>query len=138
VRAFYSLLADLILVLHALIVLFNVGALPVIWIGYFRGWSFVRNFSFRVFHLLMIAFIAGEALLGVVCPLTRWENEWLTKANVGARYERGYIAYWVHRLLFYDFSEQFFTIAYCAFLLLVIFTLVWVKPRRPGRFEGKT
>ena len=137
-RGFYSWLADFILVLHALIVLFNVGALPVIWIGYFRGWNFVRNFSFRIAHLVLIGFIAAEALLGVVCPLTTWENEWLTKANVGARYERGYIAYWVHRLLFYDLSEQFFTIAYCTFLLLVIFTFVWVRPRNPGLFRRKS
>ena len=80
-RAFYSSVADLILVIHALIVLFNVGALPVIWIGYFRGWDFVRNFSFRVAHLLLIAFIAGETLLGVVCPLTTWENEWFNQGE---------------------------------------------------------
>jgi hypothetical protein len=43
-------LADVILVLHALLVLFNVGALPVIWVGHFRGWAFVRNFYFRSVH----------------------------------------------------------------------------------------
>ena len=61
---FYLLLADAILVLHALIVLFNVGALPVIWVGHFRGWRFVRAFSFRAAHLGLIGFIAAESLLG--------------------------------------------------------------------------
>ena len=49
-----SLLADAILVLHALIVFFNIGALPIIWIGHFQRWSFVRSFSFRIVHLLLI------------------------------------------------------------------------------------
>jgi len=47
-------LADAVLVLHGLIVLFNIGALPVIWIGYFRKWRFVRNPYFRWAHLLLL------------------------------------------------------------------------------------
>ena len=42
-------MADVILVLHAVVVLFNIGALPVIWVGYFRGWAFVRNFASESF-----------------------------------------------------------------------------------------
>ncbi len=57
----YLLLADALLVLHALIVLFNVGALPVIWVGHFRGWKFVRAFSFRAAHLLLIGFVAAQS-----------------------------------------------------------------------------
>ena len=40
----YLVLADAILVVHGVIVLFNVGALPVIWLGHLRGWRFVRSF----------------------------------------------------------------------------------------------
>ncbi len=130
---FYSFLADAILVVHALIVFFNVAALPVIWVGYFRRWRFVRNFAFRLTHLVLIAFVTAEAVLGIVCPLTTWEDNWLTKAGEGGRYERGFVGYWVHRLLFYDFSEQTFAIAYSLFLLLVIATFIWVKPRFPHR-----
>src|SRR5437660_10908099 len=100
-RALYSFLADTILLLHALIVLFNVGALPVIWIGYFRKWSFVRNFSFRMVHLLLIAYIAAATVMGAICPLTTWENQLRTKAGLDPRYEGGYIANWVHNALFY-------------------------------------
>jgi hypothetical protein len=50
-RALYLALADLILFVHGLIVLFNVGALPVIWVGYYRNWKFVRNLGFRLVHL---------------------------------------------------------------------------------------
>ncbi len=92
-QRFYLRLADAILVLHALIVLFNVGALPVIWLGHFRGWRFVRSFGFRVTHLLLIGFVAGESLLGVICPLTTWEDDLRLKAGLGPRYEGGFIAH---------------------------------------------
>ena len=132
-RERYLLLANLILVLHALIILFNVGALPVIWLGYFRNWGFVRNFAFRMGHLALIAFVVAESFLGAFCPLTTWENLWLTKAGVGPRYQRGYIAHWIHRLIFYDLNEWVFTIAYLVFFLLVLLTFVWVRPRLPRR-----
>jgi len=133
-RTVYLLLADSILVVHALIVLFNVGALPIIWLGYFRNWAFVRNLGFRITHLLLIAFVAAQSLLGDVCPLTTLENLWLTKAGVGPRYQKGYIVYWIHRLIFYDLNEKVFTVSYVLFFLLVLLTFIWVKPRFLRRY----
>ncbi len=127
----YSLLADAILLLHGLIVLFNVGSLPVIWLGYLRGWGFVRNFGFRAAHLLLIGFVATETALGSICPLTRWEDTLRLKAGADPRYAGGFIAHWVHRLMFYDFSERVFIVAYGLFFALVVFTWVWVKPHPP-------
>src|SRR5204862_2482940 len=127
-RAFYSLLADAILLLHGLIVLFNVGALPVIWIGYFRKWNFVRSLSFRIVHLLLIAYIAAATAFGAICPLTMWENQLRIRAGLDPRYEGGYIAHWLHKLLFYDLDEKFFIIGYVSFFVLVLLTLFLVKP----------
>jgi hypothetical protein len=74
-QRFYSSLADVILVLHGLIVLFIVGALPLIWLGGLRKWSFVRAFSFRLTHLLLIGVVAAESIFGIICPLTTWEDQ---------------------------------------------------------------
>jgi hypothetical protein len=135
-RTLYLLLADLILVAHALIVFFNVGALPVIWIGYFRKWGFVRNLGFRIMHVLLIAFVAAQSLLGDVCPLTTWENTWLIKAGVGPRYQRDYIGHWLHELLFYEADPKVFTVAYVLFFVLVLLTFILVQPRLPRRRAG--
>ena len=131
-RGLYSLLADAILLLHGVIVLFNVGALPVIWLGYFRGWRFVRDFSFRAAHLLLIGFVAAESALGELCPLTTWEDEFRRKAGADPRYPGGFVAHWVHHLIFYDLSERAFTLVYGLFFALVVFTWVWVKPHPPA------
>jgi hypothetical protein len=130
-RCLFQTLADAILVLHALIVLFNVGALPVIWLGYCRGWRFVRDFSFRVVHLMLIGFVAAESALGAICPLTTWEDDLRLKAGVDPRYQGGYVAHWLHRLIFYELDEKFFTVGYGLFFALVLFTLVWIKPCPP-------
>jgi Protein of Unknown function (DUF2784) len=128
----YSFLADAILVIHALIVFFNLGALPAIWIGHFRGWSFARNFWFRIAHLALIAFIAAESALGAICPLTTWEDQLRLKAGLDPRYHGSFVQHWVHWLLFYNANQRIFTIGYGVFLTLVLITLFVVKPRRPN------
>jgi hypothetical protein len=126
----HLVLANGILIFHALLVLYNVCALPIIWIGYFRRWNFVRNFAFRISHLVLIGFVAAEALFGALCPLTTWEDELRKLAGTGARYEDGYVAYWIHRFLFYDLDPKFFMAAYLLFFALVLVTWFAVKPRR--------
>jgi hypothetical protein len=120
-------LADAILVLHALLILFNLGAFPVIWVGHFRHWAFVRNFSLRLVHLLLVGVVAAESLLGIWCPLTTWEEALRSKSM----YQNGFIAYWLHKLLFYDFSASVFTLAYVVFFLLVAGTFYFVRPQLP-------
>ncbi len=128
----YVLLADALLVLHAAIVFFNVAALPLIWLGHFRGWRFVRAFSFRMTHLALIGFVAAESIVGITCPLTSWEDALRVSAGANARYQGSFVAHWLHRLIFYDLDASFFAVSYGLFFALVIFTWIKVKPRPPG------
>ena len=126
----YLILADAILITHALIVLFNVASLPLIWLGRFFHWRFVRNFYFRIVHLLLIGYIALQAMVGQACPLTDWENKLRINAE-GEPYAGSFIAHWVQGLLFYDAEEWVFTVAYALFLALVLATQFGVKPEPP-------
>src|ERR1051326_8959492 len=92
-RTFYLILADAILVLHALIVLFNAGSLPVIWLGRFLEWNFVRNFAFRIVHLLLIGFVAAEAVVGAICPLTSWEDRLRSEEQTSELQSHSFISY---------------------------------------------
>jgi len=127
----YSILADAILVLHALIVFFNLGALPAIWIGHFRGWRFARNFWFRMGHLALIAFIAAESFVGAICPLTTWEDQLRVKAGMDPRYHGSFVQHWVQWLIFYNADQRIFAIGYGVFFALVLVTLYLVKPHGP-------
>jgi hypothetical protein len=130
-RPLFSSTADVILVLHAIVVLFNVGAVPVIWVGYFRGWAFVRNFYFRIVHLLLMGVVAAESVFGIMCPLTIWEDVLRTSNGTGQVHENGLIAHWLHQLIFYDFPAWVFTFAYLLFFLLVVLTFYFVRPQLP-------
>jgi hypothetical protein len=120
-----ALAADLILVVHFAFVSFVVGGLAVTWIGAALRWRWVRNWWFRVAHLGAICFVASEALLGVMCPLTVWEDALRGRAG-----ETAFIARWVHRVMFYDLPEWVFTAAYVLFAFVVALTWWFVRPQR--------
>ena len=119
------LLANTILVIHFLFVLFVVGGLPVIWIGAWLRLNFVRNIWLRIAHLAAILFVVGESLLGMVCPLTMWEDK-LRQLETS----NSFIQRWLHRMLFYDFPEGMLTIVYVLFALLVVATFILIPPYR--------
>ena len=119
------LLADLILVVHFAFVLFVVGSLPLVWLGAAAGWRWVRNFGFRTAHLAAILVVSAEAVAGIWCPLTLWED-----ALRGITREKSFIARWIHTLLYYDLPPWVFTMAYLAFAALVALTWFRVPPHR--------
>ena len=126
------LLADIILIIHFMFVLFVVGSLPLIWIGAWMCWGFVRNIRFRLAHLAAILFVVGESLIGMVCPLTLLEDS-LRRTATGSNF----IQRWLHRILLYDVPEWVLTTLYVLFAFLVaatfrLFPPRYRKPRTPS------
>ncbi len=119
------MLADAILLIHFLIVLFIVAGLPTIYVGATLGWPWVRNWQWRTLHLGAIVFVAAESLVGIACPLTLWED-----ALRGQRPGVGFIERWIHRLMFYDLPTWVFTGAYVVFAALVALAWIRVPPTR--------
>lgn len=119
-----TILADVILVVHALFVLFIVGGFVLILCGA-RNWTWVRNRSFRVLHLSAIAFVTAETLLGITCPLTTWED--MLRALGPEQWS--FVGRWIARLLYYNFPEWVFPILYGAFTLAVVWVWQAVPPR---------
>ena len=129
-RAAYRLVADLTLVVHAGVVAFVVLGLAAVWVGRFAGWDWVRGRWFRGLHLLTIGVVAGQALLGIMCPLTTWEAALRDRAGQAWSYgEAGFVAHWLHRFLFFHAAPWVFTAAYAGFAGLVIASL-WAVPVR--------
>lgn len=119
------LVADAVLVLHFAIAAFVTLGLPAVWVGAALGWAWVRNRAFRYLHLGAIGFVAAEALLGIACPVTVWEN-----MLRGGSQPEAFIARWVNRLLYYDAPAWMFTTAYVAWSVATLATLFLVPPRR--------
>ncbi|HET7159517.1 MAG TPA: DUF2784 domain-containing protein [Burkholderiales bacterium] len=117
--------ADVVLVLHFAFVLFVVGGLVAIWCGAALRWQWVRDRRFRLAHLAAILFVTAEALAGIACPLTVWED-----ALRGTSTDTSFIARWVHSVMFYQLPEWMFTLAYAVFAAIVALTFWFVPPRR--------
>ena len=119
------MMADAILIVHFLIAACIVLGLAAVWLGASLGWAWVRNPWFRWLHLAAIVFVAGEAVLGVACPLTLWED--VLRGSVRAE---SFVARWVRALLFYQAPEWVFTMAYLAWTTATLVTLWLVPPRQ--------
>ena len=106
--------ADLVFLLHAAVVLFNVGGLLLIAIGGPLGWAWVRHCGFRITHVSLMAFVTAEAILGLSCPLTLLED-WLRGTATGL----SFVQRWVSALIYWHAPSWVFALLYAAFLLAV-------------------
>jgi hypothetical protein len=114
------LLADAVLAIHFLLVVFVVFGLVLIVIGRLVGWTWIFGRSFRISHLAVIGVIVMQAWLGQLCPLTILENFLRAKAGEAA-YSETFVEHWLHQILFYDVPFGVFAVVYTLFGGLVLF-----------------
>lgn len=126
------LLADALLALHLGVVVFVVGLLPLVLMGGGRGWRWVRHRGLRLAHLGLMLFIAVQAWLGRLCPLTVWEQD-LRSAAGQVGYSGGFIEHGLSELLYWDLPWWVFVVAYTGFAVLVVGAWWWVRPAAASR-----
>ena len=120
-------MADVILVIHSIFIVFVLMGQAFIVIGYFRGWHWVRNFIFRFCHVLAIAIVIVQAWANRLCPLTIWEN---TLREIAGKqpYAETFIQHWLGRLIYYDAPAWLFTFAYTMIGAVTICSWIWIRP----------
>jgi hypothetical protein len=124
----FKMPADVIVVVHLLIVLFILLGVPLVYLGAALHWTWVRSRRWRMLNLGAILFVAAESLLGITCPLTAWED-----ALRGQRTTAGFIERGIDWIIFYDAPAWVFTAAYIAYAVLVLVTWKLVPPTRQHR-----
>ena len=123
------LAADAVLLLHALFVAFVIAGLILIFAGKALDWSWVRNWWFRVAHLVAIGVVVVQAWFVVICPLTTLEMELRRQAG-DATYGGTFISHWLESILYYRAPAWVFAACYTAFAALVVLSWFWVRPNR--------
>ncbi len=123
-----DLAADFIVFFHLLYVLFTVGGEISVLLGGAIGWHWIRNRVFRITHLLASFFVAIEALVGAMCPLTTIEYILRRRAGQTIDDEISFVGRLIRSIIFYDFPAVFFTLLYVGFASLVIITYFLIKP----------
>ncbi len=130
----YTLLADILLVVHALIVAFILLGFVFIMAGIFRQWAWIANFWFRGIHLVLIGSIAMKTWLGMLCPLTLWESR-LRIMDGQSGYPSAWVLYWLQRVIYYDYPLWMFAVIYSVFTGLVLITWIVLPPKWPRLFR---
>jgi hypothetical protein len=123
-----ALLADCILIVHSLFILFVVLGQVLILLGWHRHWAWTRSFTLRLCHLAAIGVVVIQSCLGIACPLTALENS-LRYAAGEAGYQLSFIGDCLQRLCFYTAPAWVFTAAYSLFGLVVLLTWCLYPPR---------
>ena len=126
---YYSFLADIIVVIHLSYACFVLFGLLAIIIGVSCGWIWVKNFTFRVIHLVCTVFVPLETIIRIACPLTTLENFFL-RASGAEGYSRSFIGNFINKILFYEAPEWIFAMIYVALAILVVVYFILFPPVR--------
>ena len=127
--AIYLLLADVLALLHGLIVLFVVGGQALILAGWWRDWTWTRVRWFRWGHLALIGFVVVQTWLGQLCPLTIWEHR-LRQLAGEEGYTGSFVAHWLHKILYWQAPHWVFVAVYSVFGAAVVISFLYYPPRR--------
>lgn len=134
----YGWLANLILVIHAGFIAYVVLGQLAILVGLALRQRWARNFWFRLSHLAAIGFVVVQTWLGAHCPLTIWENHLRRLAGQEPYRDGGFIANWLHWLIFFEAEPWVFNLAYTLFGALVLAVFLFAPPRWPWRTATST
>ena len=129
----YKILADAIIVVHFLFILFMLlGFLLTIYAVLFRE-KFFDWWLFRSLHLLGIFYVASLSILGKYCPLTILENELRLRYGVSAVYSGSFIVHYLEKLVYPDVNPLVIQIPT---VFLAIFTIVVFIIKPPGKIKN--
>ncbi len=126
-------LADIVVFIHLLYVLFTVAGELFILLGGAFKWRWIRNMPFRIIHMIASFFVAFEVFIGMTCPLTSLEYTLRTEAGQYVNTQISFIGQLIRKIIFYDFPPVFFILLYTGFALLVILSFIFIPPRRKNR-----
>jgi len=129
----YKILADAIIVVHFLFILFMLlGFLLTVYAIFFRQ-KFFDWWLFRSLHLLGIFYVASLSILGKYCPLTLLENELRSRYAVSSVYFGSFIVHYLEKLVYPDVNPLVIQIPTIFIAIFTIVIFILKPPRKIGK-----
>ena len=119
------LLADLILIIHFLVVIFIVSLFALIPYGYYRKWTWVSKKKIRYTHLFLMTFVTIESFVGIICPLTILENDLR-----GTITNQTFISKYLSKIIFFNFPSSVFLALYFTGFLVAVYLSFKYPPKK--------
>ena len=132
----FSLGADALVFFHSLYVLFTIGGALLILAGGLLKWRWIRHRAFRIIHLCSVLFVALEAFLGMLCPLTVWEYELRKAAGQKLEEDISFVGRILRELIFVELPDWGFLLLYTGFglvMIALVFLIPWEPPEKRRR-----
>lgn len=120
----YNVLADIIVVMHFVWILFMLVGFVLTLCGFF--WKgFFDHWLFRTLHLFGIVYVGLLAILRQYCPLTILENILRSKYNPNLTYPGSFMAYYIEKVVYPDVDPLILIIptGIIAFFTVIVFIL---------------
>lgn len=118
-------IANFVMLIHFGLAMFITLGLFIIPLGYKCGWNWTQHWNFRLLHLSMIGFVTAETIVGLTCPLTALENL-LRDVNE----TQTFAAFWINKILYWDFPRQTFILLYSLCFVWVILLWKYCPPNK--------
>jgi hypothetical protein len=120
----YRILADIIVVIHFVWILFMLIGFIFTLCGFFWK-SFFDRWLFRTLHLFGIAYVSLLAIMGKYCPLTLWENILRAKYDPALTYPGSFMIHYAEKLVYPDINPLIIRIptTFIAVFTVVIFII---------------
>lgn len=96
----YKLLADLIVVIHFIWIIFMLLGFLLTLQAFFYKRDFFKWFRFRIIHVLGIFYVALLSILGRYCPLTILENYLRSRYDPNLVYPGSFIIHYLEGLVY--------------------------------------
>jgi hypothetical protein len=117
-----EVLGQVVLAVHVVVIIFNAAGLVVVPVGAALKWSWVRIAWLRLLHLIALAVVAVQAMLGRACFLTDWQM-----ALSGEPEAEPLIARWVNAMIYWPLPPWVFAAAYVLVFAYAV-ALWWLVP----------
>lgn len=129
----YRLLADFLVALHLLWIIFMIaGMILILWGSFFKR-GILDWFWFRTLHLLGIIYVGVLSIQGKLCPLTIWDNQLRAKADPEGTYAGSFIIHYVEKLVYPEVDPVILKVATLTFGIITISAYLFASPQRLRR-----
>lgn len=120
----YKILADLIVVMHFVWILFMLWGFILTLRGFFHK-EFFERWLFRTLHLFGIAYVSLLAIMGKYCPLTIWENTLRAKYDPRLTYPGSFMIHYFEKFVYPDVNPLVIRIptTFIAVFTVVVFII---------------
>ncbi len=124
----YGFFADVTAFVHLLYVIFVVAGQGLILMGGIFAWRFVKNMTFRIIHLIAIAIVAVQEMLGVLCPLTVLEYYFRNLAGQSVNTDLTFVMRIFRSMVFISMPDWMYTVIYIGTAVIVLATMFVIPP----------